>query len=39
VEDGEDISKSRPTISADLRVVEVSVPEGSLTGIAGGEGS
>src|SRR5215469_13613121 len=39
VEDGDDISKARPAISADLRVVEVTIPEGSLTGISGGEAS
>jgi len=38
VADGEDISKARPAISADLRVVESSIPEGSLTGISGGDG-
>jgi oligopeptide/dipeptide ABC transporter ATP-binding protein len=37
VADGEDISQARPAISADLRVVESSIPEGSLTGISGGE--
>jgi hypothetical protein len=37
--DGEDISKARPAISADLRVVETSIPEGSLSGISGGEAS
>src|SRR5215471_330526 len=39
VMDGEDISKARPAISADLRVVESIVPEGSLTGISRGEAS
>jgi oligopeptide/dipeptide ABC transporter ATP-binding protein len=37
VEDGEDISKARPAISADLRVVEPGVPDGSLTTISGRE--
>src|SRR5215471_8492628 len=39
VADGEDISRARPAISADLRVVESGIPEGSLTGISGGEAS
>ncbi|MBO0824519.1 MAG: ATP-binding cassette domain-containing protein, partial [Actinobacteria bacterium] len=39
VADGEDISKARPAIGADLRVVESDVAEGALTEIFGGEAS
>ncbi|HEY2312605.1 MAG TPA: oligopeptide/dipeptide ABC transporter ATP-binding protein [Streptosporangiaceae bacterium] len=39
VEDGEDISKSRPAISADQRVIESGIIGTSLTGAPGGEAS
>jgi hypothetical protein len=39
VEDGEDISKSRPAISADQRVIESGIIGSSLTGTPAGEAS